>query len=230
MKKFAFTLAAIALFAVSCTKDAGQAVLAGQVPEQEIAKSVIEAGEEDPAIVSFVAANFPETGIATCEQMKKCYRVVLADSTVLRFNEQFAWKKIDCVKSTVYTSVPEGLVPEAIAAYVTEHFPEAAIVVICQCGEGWKIRLNNEEKVKFDAEFNVVAGKDGREGRDGKHKGDRKHGCDSTCNRHGHQHGSDSTCVKPGHGHQHGSDSTCVKPGHGRGGKDGQGRNHASDR
>lgn len=102
-------------------------------------------------IALFVATHFPETAIASSEEdEEECGRSIkLEDGTHIVFDSNYDWKKVDCKHSTVYTSVPDSIVPEDILAYVVENYPENTIMDIKKVGFGIMVRLNNKTKLKF---------------------------------------------------------------------------------
>ena len=153
-------LATISIFTLSCNKntDTEKAVFNQLNHNTNVAETqvVIDVEEIDPAIVLFVETYFPQTNIADCFQTQNCHKVILEDQTLLHFDLTFEWKKVDCSNSTVYTTVPDALVPEQIVSYVTENFTESNIVEINKADFGWRVGLDNGLNIKFDAEFNVI--------------------------------------------------------------------------
>jgi hypothetical protein len=148
--------------------DGGEVENEGQAAEGEEADDEgdidqKEEGEEEQEptpeelIAAFVATHFPEAAIAASEEdeEEEGLSIKLDDGTHIVFDENFDWKKVDCKHSTIYTAVPESIVPEAITAYVVENYPDNTIMDIKKVGFGFMVRLNNKTKIKFDSDFNI---------------------------------------------------------------------------
>lgn len=165
MKKLSIiaAIAALALFGMACTKvEAMDGMAKSAQPQQqwdyvEIG-NVVDLSEVDPSIMQFVETYFPQTGILYCHQTQNRYKVTLNDQTKLHFTLTPEWIKVDCEHSNIYTSVPAGIVPEQITAYVTTNFPNNFIEEIEKKSFGWEIELNHDYEIKFDADFNVISG------------------------------------------------------------------------
>ena len=184
MKNILTILAIIALFAISCTQESAfqpvepsltKAVSAPQVKsgdvdeeepqepqeEENTEADETEGEEEEPAaepedvIAAFVALHFPEVGIASNCENENCHEVKLEDGTQINFNSDFEWTKVSCKHSTVYTFVPESIVPEEITAYVLENHPDNTIMDIKKTGFGYMVTLNNKGKIKFNKDFSI---------------------------------------------------------------------------
>ena len=127
--------------------------------EGDVEEENEDAEEEvvDPAafIASFVEDYFPETVIAECIETEEGYEVKLEDGTLIVFDSDLEWRKVSCKHSTVYVSVPEGIVPEEITAYVVENYPDNTIMDIKKTGFGWMVTLNNKGKIKFNKDFTI---------------------------------------------------------------------------
>ncbi|MBQ1758596.1 MAG: PepSY-like domain-containing protein, partial [Prevotella sp.] len=83
-------------------------------------------------------------------------RVILSDNTKVYFTQTFEWVEVNCEHSSIYGAVPETLVPEQIAAYVTANYPNQHIDEIERENNDWEIELSNDVELKFDAYFNVI--------------------------------------------------------------------------
>ncbi len=114
------------------------------------------AKDPTPAIQQFVTTYFPETTILFTQRDDGEYEVRLSDGTELDFTRKGEWKKIDCEHSSIYTSVPEALIPVEIANYVKASFPNESIVKIDKDRRDWEIELSNRLEIKFDKRFNVT--------------------------------------------------------------------------
>ena len=160
MKKLALFAAFIALsFAVSsCTKETptGGNTSNNNQWETEGNGAPVNSIDIAPDIVTFVNTHFPEASILSCNQTEHYYRVILSDNTKVYFTQAFELVEVNCEHSSIYGAVPETLVPEQIAAYVTANYPNQHIDEIERENNGWEIELSNDVDLKFDANFNVV--------------------------------------------------------------------------
>ena len=160
MKKLALFAAFIALSisVSSCTKETptGDNNSNNNQWEVEGNGTTVNTTEIDSAIVLFVNTHFPETSILSCNQTEHYYRVILGDNTKVYFNQAFEWVEVNCEHSYIYDAVPETLVPEQIAAYLTANYPNQHIDEIERENNGWEIELSNDVELKFDAYFNVI--------------------------------------------------------------------------
>ena len=130
--------------------------------EEELDEEEPVEGEEEPAeetpvspVEAFVATHFPETAIASGCEEEEGHSIKLADGTHIIFDSNLEWKRVNCKHSTVYTFVPESIVPEAITAYVVENNPEQTIMDIKKVGFGYMVTLNNNGKIKFNKDFTI---------------------------------------------------------------------------
>lgn len=109
-----------------------------------------------PAITEFVKTYFPKANVLMVHPDWDEYEVRLSDGTQLEFSRSFEWKKIDCEHSSIYTCVPDELVPEQISTYVKNNFANQSIIKIEKKRRGWEIELNSELEIKFNKNFIVT--------------------------------------------------------------------------
>ena len=126
----------------------------GDAQEEEAEVEDEDEGKEE-VFAEFVALHFPEVTIASISENEDCYEVRLEDGTQINFNPDLEWTKISCKHSSVYTAVPESVVPEEITAYVAENYPEETIMDIKKTGFGWMVTLNTKSKIKFNKDFSI---------------------------------------------------------------------------
>lgn len=107
-------------------------------------------------INEFVNTYFPQASIAATVPDGHEYEVMLSDNTKLEFDRKVEWEEIDCEHATVYTSVPSVLVPQQIAAYVNQKYPNNTIVKISKDGRNWDIELNNDIEIEFNKNFEAI--------------------------------------------------------------------------
>ena len=101
-------------------------------------------------IQSFVKQTFPEQTISYAQKdlslMGWKYEVVLNSGTIIEFDTDHQWDKIDCLMA----SVPLTAVPQPIAGYVTANFPGMIITSIDKESHGYDVDLANGLELKFD--------------------------------------------------------------------------------
>ena len=114
------------------------------------------AKDPTPAIHQFVKTYFPETTILFSQRDEGEYEVRLSDGTEIDFTRNGEWKNIDCKHSSIYTSVPDALIPVEIANYVKATFPDETIIKIDKDRRDWEIELSNHLEIKFNKRFNVI--------------------------------------------------------------------------
>lgn len=74
------------------------------------------------------------------------YKVLLTDRKEIEFDKEGNWTEIDCKKE----AVPAAVVPENIAAYVKQHFPEQTITKIERKRRYTEVELSNDLSLKFN--------------------------------------------------------------------------------
>ena len=63
-----------------------------------------------------------------------------------------SWEKVDCK----YSTVPTGIVPQAIKDYVSKHYPEAKILKIERDSKTYEVKLNNQLELEFNKAFQLI--------------------------------------------------------------------------
>lgn len=76
------------------------------------------------------------------------YNVYLKNATEIDFDHQGNLQSIDCKR----TSVPEGIVPEAIISFISSHYPNLFVVEYVIDYRHQTVELNNEIELIFDRE------------------------------------------------------------------------------
>lgn len=158
------TLAALALIVTACGKKLGAANNDNDTPKTSMdqewnvkdVSTIIDHKDISPEILKFVETHFPKTSISNCQKTEHLYKVSLDDKTSIEFSQKFEWTKVKCENSTIYTTVPESIVPKEITAYVVEYYPHKTIVEVEKTGYGWEIELDDSEEFRLDHKFNVL--------------------------------------------------------------------------
>lgn len=104
----------------------------------------------------FIQQYFNTADIAyiECERdgMHKEYDVYLKNATEIDFDHQGNLKTIDCQRSPI----PDGIVPEAIMAYIRLHYPEQFAVKYSIDYRHQEVELNTDIELEFDLEGNFI--------------------------------------------------------------------------
>ena len=79
---------------------------------------------------TFIEQYFPQQQVTYAEREReeggKEYKAVLNNGTELQFDQSGNWQSIECPFSTL----PQGILPEAIAAHIAENYPQVSIYKI----------------------------------------------------------------------------------------------------
>lgn len=82
----------------------------------------------------------------------KDYEVVFTDGNKVEFRKDGQWKEISCK----YGQLPAGVVPRAMADYVTKNYPGAKMLKIERDAKGYELKLDSGLELKFDLRYNLV--------------------------------------------------------------------------
>ena len=80
------------------------------------------------------------------------YEVVFVNGEKAEFLKDGSWEKVDCK----YSTVPTGIVPQAIKDYVSKHYPEAKILKIERDSKTYEVKLNNQLELEFNKAFQLI--------------------------------------------------------------------------
>ena len=61
-------------------------------------------------------------------------------------------KEVDCK----YSTVPAAIIPQQIATYVKQNYPDASIVKIDRDKRDYEVKLTNRLELTFDLNFNLI--------------------------------------------------------------------------
>ena len=134
MKKLSFLLAILALSLSACA-DNEQLVGTSELPTQ--AKSFIQKFF-NLSDISYVQTEY--------DGLHREYNVYLKDATEIDFDHKGNLESIDCQRS----ALPEGIVPKAIANYVTTNFPDRFITEYVVENRHLKVELNGDFELVFN--------------------------------------------------------------------------------
>ena len=104
----------------------------------------------------FIQKYFPKNEISLAKMEKdfweKKYEVVFVNGEKAEFLKDGSWEKVDCK----YSTVPTGIVPQAIKDYVSKHYPEAKILKIERDSKTYEVKLNNQLELEFNKAFQLI--------------------------------------------------------------------------
>lgn len=130
---------------------AGILTLAGCDDEQRISYGKLPA-----AARTFIEHYFPENRVTYAEREKddgrREYKAVLDNGTELQFDGSGMWESVDCK----FSLLPEGIIPEPIAADIAARYPDAAAYKIERELGGYEIGLNNGLQAIYAADGTFV--------------------------------------------------------------------------
>ena len=104
----------------------------------------------------FIQKYFPKNEISLAKMEKdfweKKYEVVFVNGEKDEFLKDGSWENVDCK----YSTVPTGIVPQAIKDYVSKHYPEAKILKIERDSKTYEVKLNNQLELEFNKAFQLI--------------------------------------------------------------------------
>ncbi len=100
----------------------------------------------------FISTHFPQDDVTHVTSDKDDYEVRLSNGTKIEFQKNGEWSDVDCTPNPV----PASIVPEAIATYVTQNYPNAHIVQIDRDKRDYEIDLSNGLDLVFDLNGNFI--------------------------------------------------------------------------
>ncbi len=141
MKKLLLCCAALAAFMYSAHAGERRAITPEQLPAaaQEFLKTHF--GELTPAIVAEEGALWGKT-----------YEVLFTDRTEVEFDDKGQWTEVHSRMG----ALPLGIVPEALAGFVGQNYPQATIRGIERDRQGWEVLLDNGLELEFDRKMQLV--------------------------------------------------------------------------
>lgn len=109
------------------------------------------------AAQAFITNHFSDVKIAYAKMEsdlfeKKNYEVVLTNGSKVEFDSKGEWEAMECN----FSQVPDGIVPQQIADYVTTHYPDEKIVGIDRDRNGYEVDLSNKVELTFNRKFKLI--------------------------------------------------------------------------
>ncbi|GHA34381.1 hypothetical protein GCM10007103_14750 [Salinimicrobium marinum] len=152
MKRRFFTIAFLALGAitfVSCSDD----------DDDNSHETMIEAQDLPENARTFISTYFPTAEYSRVEENSAVesdgtmYEVDLSNNFEIDFTSEGSWVDVDGNDQ----ELPAGIVPQKIAEYVSENYPDFFITGIDTETTGYEIELSNDLDVLFDTEENFIS-------------------------------------------------------------------------
>ncbi|MCI9286240.1 MAG: hypothetical protein HFJ91_10755 [Muribaculaceae bacterium] len=117
----------------------------------------ISATELPKVAQEFISQYYPADKVLSVELDKDhstvTYDVKLASGHEVEFDSAGQWIDLDAPAGA---SVPEALIPEAIARYVTDNFPAYLVNELTRTARGYDVELTNGLELPFDKDGNFV--------------------------------------------------------------------------
>lgn len=127
---------------------------------------VVEAKADNDRVIStdklpvkaqqFITSYFSTLKISYVKEerdfLEKSYEVVFTDGTKLEFGRNGEWKEVDCR----YSVVPSAILPDGIARYVKENYPNEKVLKFERDKHEYEVRLSNKLELTFDKEYNLI--------------------------------------------------------------------------
>ena len=80
------------------------------------------------------------------------YEVIFTSSSKVEFLKNGDWKEVDCK----YSTVPAAIIPQQIAQYVSQYYPDTSVVQIDRDKRDYEVKLTNGLELTFDLKFNLI--------------------------------------------------------------------------
>ncbi len=111
--------------------------------------------EDLPAAAQkLIGDHFPgvKVTLATIDRefLNTTWDVILADGTRIEFDSRGEWTEIECRTG----GIPTGILPPAIAAFLSERHPGARVREIDRDRDGYELNLDNHRELTFDPRGN----------------------------------------------------------------------------
>lgn len=128
---------------------AGLWMLAAGAPASADNRRHIAFDELPAAAQQFVRSHFANERILRVQVERRMidrdYDVHLADGTSIEFDKSGTWEGI----YTKYGKIPASVLPDAIRAYLREHYPDQPLRLVERDRRGYEVELGNGIELEF---------------------------------------------------------------------------------
>ena len=126
--------------------------------------STVSADNDRPISVSelpekaqqFIRQHFPNEKVSFAKMERvlfdTTYEVIFTSSSKVEFLKNGDWKEVDCK----YSTVPAAIIPQQIAQYVSQYYPDTSVVQIDRDKRDYEVKLTNGLELTFDLKFNLI--------------------------------------------------------------------------
>ena len=126
--------------------------------------STVSADNDRPISVSelpekaqqFIRQHFPNEKVSVAKMERELfdttYEVIFTSSSKVEFLKNGDWKEVDCK----YSTVPAAIIPQQIAQYVSQYYPDTSVVQIDRDKRDYEVKLTNGLELTFDLKFNLI--------------------------------------------------------------------------
>ena len=126
--------------------------------------STVSADNDRPISVSelpekaqqFIRQHFPNEKVSFAKMERvlfdTTYEVIFTSSSKVEFLRNGDWKEVDCK----YSTVPAAIIPQQIAQYVSQYYPDTSVVQIDRDKRDYEVKLTNGLELTFDLKFNLI--------------------------------------------------------------------------
>ena len=126
--------------------------------------STVSADNDRPISVSelpekaqqFIRQHFPTEKVSFAKMERELfyttYEVIFTSSSKVEFLKNGDWKEVDCK----YSTVPAAIIPQQIAQYVSQYYPDTSVVQIDRDKRDYEVKLTNGLELTFDLKFNLI--------------------------------------------------------------------------
>ncbi len=122
------------------------AIMAAVAAAALFADRIVPVDSIPQAAKALIAEHFPGRTAQFAEADFNEYEVQLNDGTEIQFSGSGDWQEI---KS--YTGVPAGVLPQAIADYTAQAYPNVPIIKAEKEWRGYELKLANRMEMYFDS-------------------------------------------------------------------------------
>ena len=131
--------------------------------------STVSADNDRPISVSelpekaqqFIRQHFPNEKVSFAKMERELfdttYEVIFTSSSKVEFLKNGDWKEVDCK----YSTVPAAIIPQQIAQYVSQYYPDTSVVQIDRDKRDYEVKLTNGLELTFDLKFTLLDIDDG---------------------------------------------------------------------
>ena len=121
-----------------------------------IVKRMLAGRELPEKAQQFIRQHFPNEKVSFAKMERELfdttYEVIFTSSSKVEFLKNGDWKEVDCK----YSTVPAAIIPQQIAQYVSQYYPDTSVVQIDRDKRDYEVKLTNGLELTFDLKFNLI--------------------------------------------------------------------------